>query len=66
LSYVFSKKNKHNSRIIISADYKIGINSIEVGFGMARQYTKVGCKNLIILIYKNHLCRFCREGKQFL
>jgi hypothetical protein len=30
LSYVFSKKNKHNSRINISDNYKIVINSLEV------------------------------------
>jgi hypothetical protein len=48
LSYAFSKKNKHNSRIIISGIYKIVINSPEVGFGIKRQYAKVGCKNIII------------------
>jgi hypothetical protein len=48
LSWVFSKKNKHNSRIIISGDYKIVINSPEVCFGIKRQCAKVGCKNLII------------------
>jgi hypothetical protein len=30
LSYVFSKKNKHNSRINIPGNYKIVINSPEV------------------------------------
>jgi hypothetical protein len=34
LSYVFSKKIKHNSRINISGNYKIVINSPEVGFGI--------------------------------
>jgi hypothetical protein len=48
LSYVFSKKNKHNSRIIISGNYKIVINSPEVCFGIKIQCAKVGCKNLII------------------
>jgi hypothetical protein len=42
------------------------INSPQVCFGINRQYAKVGCKNLIISSYKNHLCRFCRNGKQFL
>jgi hypothetical protein len=65
LSYAFSKKIKHNSRIIIFGIYKIVINSPEVFFGIKRQYTKVGCKNLLIFIYKNHLCRFCRNGKTF-
>jgi hypothetical protein len=48
LSYVFSKKNKHNSRIIISGNSKIAINSPEVCFGLKKQCAKVGCKNLII------------------
>jgi hypothetical protein len=48
LSYEFSKKNKHNSRINISGTYKIGINSPDVGFGIKIQYTKFGFKNLII------------------
>jgi hypothetical protein len=48
LSYKFSKKIKHNSRIIISGNYKIVINSPEVCFAMKRQYGKVGCKNFII------------------
>jgi hypothetical protein len=48
LSYVFSKKFKNNSRIKISVNYKIVINSPEVCFGMTRQCAKVGSKNLII------------------
>jgi hypothetical protein len=48
LSYVFAKKNKHNSRINISANYKIVLNSPEVCFGIRRQCAQVGCKNLII------------------
>jgi hypothetical protein len=48
LSYVFSKKNNHNSRINISVNYKIVINSAEVCFGIKRQCSQVGCKNLII------------------
>jgi hypothetical protein len=60
------KEIKHNSRINISGNYKIVINSAEVFFGMTRQYAKVGCKNLIIFSYKNHLCRSCRNGKTFL
>jgi hypothetical protein len=65
-SYAFSKKNKHNSRINLFGNYKIVVNSPEVYFGIKRQYAKVGCKNLIIFVYKNHLCRFCRNGKTFL
>jgi hypothetical protein len=41
---VFSKKNKHNSRIIISDIYKIVIDSPGVCFEIKRQYAKVGCK----------------------
>jgi hypothetical protein len=48
LSCAILKKNKHNSRINISGNYKIVINSPEVCFGIKRQYAKVGCKNLII------------------
>jgi hypothetical protein len=48
LSYAFSNKNKNNSRINISGDYQIVINSQEVCFGIARQCAQVGCKNLII------------------
>jgi hypothetical protein len=66
LSYVFSEKTKNNSRITISVNYKIGTNSPEVGFEIKRQYAKVGCKNLFIFSYKNHLCRFCGNGKTFL
>jgi hypothetical protein len=66
LIYAFLKKNKHNSRINISGNYKIVVNSLEVCFGITRQYAKVGCKNLIIFIYKNPLCRSCKNGKQFL
>jgi hypothetical protein len=42
------KKNKHNSRIIISGIYKIVNNSPEVCFGTKIQCAQVGCKNLII------------------
>jgi hypothetical protein len=36
LTYAFAKKNKHNSRINISGNYKIVINSAEVCFGITR------------------------------
>jgi hypothetical protein len=48
LSYVFSKKIKHNSRINISNNYKIVINSPELCFGIKRQCAQVGFINLII------------------
>jgi hypothetical protein len=60
------KKNKYNSRIIISVIYKIVNNSPQVCLGINRQCAQVGCKNLIIFIYKNHLCRSGRKGKTFL
>jgi NAD-dependent dihydropyrimidine dehydrogenase PreA subunit len=50
LSYEILKKNKHNSRINISGNYKIVINSPEVCFGIKRQCAKVCCKNLITFI----------------
>jgi hypothetical protein len=65
LSYAFTKKNKHKSRINISGNYKIVINSREVYFGITRQHAKVGHKNIIIFGYKNHLGIFCRNGIQF-
>jgi hypothetical protein len=40
------KENMHKLRIDIYGNYKIVINSPEVDFGIKRQYTKVGCKNL--------------------
>jgi hypothetical protein len=66
LSYVFSKKIKHISRINISDKHKIVSKSPEVNFGITRQHAGVGHKNTIIFGYKNHLVRFCRNGKQFL
>jgi hypothetical protein len=65
LTYAIIKKNKHISRINISDNYKIVINSPEVHFGIKRQHAEVGHKNLIIFIYKNHLDRFCNK-KQFI
>jgi hypothetical protein len=66
LTYAIIKKNKHISRINISVNYKIVINSPEVYFGITRQHAEVGHKNLIIFIYKNHLGRFCINRKQFI
>jgi hypothetical protein len=65
LSYAFSKKIKHISRLTISGNYKIVINSPEVCLGITRQHAEVGHKNIIIFGYKNHLGRFCKNGKQF-
>jgi hypothetical protein len=63
MTYAIIKKNKHNSRINISDNYKIVINSPEVHFGITRQHEEVGHKNIIICIYKNHLDRFCINKK---
>jgi hypothetical protein len=59
-------KNKHISRINISGNYKIVINSPKVHFGIKIQHPEVGHKNLIIFSYKNHLDRFCINIKQFI
>jgi peroxiredoxin len=64
LELCITKKNKHNSRINISFNYRILIISAEVCFEIKRQYAKVGCKNLIFS-YKNHLGRFCKNGKNY-
>jgi hypothetical protein len=66
LGYSFTKKIKHNSRINTSAKYKIVINSPEVYFGIKRPQVEVGHKNILIFSYKNHLGRFCINGKQFI
>jgi hypothetical protein len=50
LIYVFLKKIKHNSRIIISGIYKIVINSREVCFGIKRQCAQVELGNINIFI----------------
>jgi nitrate reductase gamma subunit len=66
LSYLFSKKIKHISIIIISGNHKNVINSPDVYFGITRQHEEVGHKKIIIFGYKDHLGRFCRNGKQFI
>jgi hypothetical protein len=52
LTYAIIKKNKHISRINISVNYKIVINSPEVHFGIKRQYAQVRHRNLITLATK--------------
>jgi hypothetical protein len=56
----------HKLRINISAQTKIMIKPPEVCFGITRQDAQVGYKNLNIFSYKNHLGRFCTNGKQFI
>jgi hypothetical protein len=66
LSYVFSNKNKHNSRINISGHYKIMINPPGVCFDITRQCAQVELKNNNIFSKKNHLCRSGSNEKTFL
>jgi hypothetical protein len=56
----------HLVRINISDYSKIMINSPEMYPGMKRQHAQVGHKNINIFCYKNHLGRFCINGKQFI
>jgi hypothetical protein len=56
----------HNSRIIISVNPKIMINSQDVHFGTTRQCAQVELKNINIFSKKNHLGSYCRNGKTFL
>jgi hypothetical protein len=54
----------HNSRIIISVNPKIIINSQDVHFGITRQCAQVELKNINIFNRKNHLDSFCQNGKR--
>jgi hypothetical protein len=56
----------HLLRINTSDHPKIMIKSPEVGIGITRQHAPVGHKNINIFSYKNHLGRFCINGKQFI
>jgi hypothetical protein len=56
----------HNSRIIISVNTKIMINSQDVYFGIIRQCAQVGVKNINIFDKQNHLVRSARNRKTFL
>jgi hypothetical protein len=56
----------HNSRIIISVNPKIMINSQDVHFGITGQCAQVGLKNMNIFDKKNHLCRSAINRKTFL
>jgi hypothetical protein len=66
LSYEFLKQIKNNSRINISGNYKIVINSREVCFDITRHCAKVELQNINIFSKKKHLCRTGRNGKTFL
>jgi hypothetical protein len=56
----------HKSRIIISVNPKIMINSQDVYFGITRQCAQVELKIMNIYNKKNHLCRSSRNRKTFL
>jgi hypothetical protein len=56
----------HKSRIIISVNPKIMVNSQDVYFGITRQCAQVGVKNINIFNKKNDLCRSARNRKTFL
>jgi hypothetical protein len=56
----------HKLRINISDYSKIVINSPVVYLAITRQHAQVGHKNINIFSYKNHLGRFCINGKQFI
>jgi hypothetical protein len=55
----------HKSRMNISVDSKIMINSQDVHFGITRQCAQVGVKNINTFNMKNHLCCSARNGKPF-
>jgi hypothetical protein len=55
----------HKSRIIISVNPKLMINSQDVYFNITRQCAQFELKNINIFSKKNHLCRPGRNGKTF-
>jgi hypothetical protein len=59
LVYKFSKENMHNSRIIISVNPKIMINSQDVHFGIIKQCAQVGVKNINVFNKKKSLMQIC-------
>jgi hypothetical protein len=56
----------HKSRINVSVNPKIMINSQDVHFGITRLCAQVEFKNINIINKKNHLGSFCKNGKTFL
>jgi hypothetical protein len=56
----------HKLGINTSVKPKIIINSQDVHFGIKIQCAQVELKNIIIFNKKNHLGRFCGNGKTFL
>jgi hypothetical protein len=56
----------HKSRIIISVNPKIMINSQDVYFDITRQCAQVELKNINIFSKTNHLCRSAINGKKII
>jgi hypothetical protein len=56
----------HKSRIIISVNPKIIINSQDVSFGITRQCAQVGLRNINIFNMKNNFSSSVRDRKTFL
>jgi hypothetical protein len=56
----------HKSRIIISVNPEVLINSQGVYIEITRQCAQVELKNINIFNRKNHLCRSARNRKTFL
>jgi hypothetical protein len=56
----------HKSRIIISVNPKILINSQDENFGITRQCAQVELKDMNMFNNKNHLCRSARNRKTLL
>jgi hypothetical protein len=56
----------HKSRIIISVNPKLMVNTKDVYFGITRHCAQVGVKNINIFNMKNHLCSSVRDRKTFL
>jgi hypothetical protein len=56
----------HKSRIIISVNPKLMVNTKDVYFDITRQCAQVGVKNINIFNMKNHLCSSVRDRKTFL
>jgi hypothetical protein len=56
----------HKSRIIISVNPKIMINSQDVYFDITRQCAQDELKNINIFNKKNHLGSFSKKGKEFI
>jgi hypothetical protein len=56
----------HNSRITISVNPKIMVNSQDVYIGIIRQCAQGGVKNINKINMKNHLVSSARDRKKIL